>query len=108
VAGYMREGTNTASFGLLEIPLESGPLRDTVLIRDAEVERDMAPACFQIDVSHDGRTAAVSSAYLACLNDDFRPEDCALFLVDLTDPKRKVTKVSIPMPSERPAIPALK
>ena len=51
-------------------------------------------------VSHDGRTAAVSSMYLACDDSSVAPSDCALFLVELGDSKRKVTKVPIPRPAK--------
>jgi hypothetical protein len=56
---------------------------------------------FQAAISHDGKTAAVSSTYLACTEKEFKPADCALFLVDLSDAKWKVTKVPIPLPAER-------
>jgi len=104
VVSYMREheGTNRASFGLLEIPLKEGPIRDTVLIRDTEAKDNFAPFLFQVGVSHDAKTAAVSSMYLACMGDEFRAEDCALFFVDLSDAKRKVTRIPIAMPAKRP------
>jgi hypothetical protein len=104
VVSYMREheGTNRASFGLLEMPLKEGPIRDTVLIRDTEAKDNFAPFLFQVGVSHDAKTAAVSSMYLACMGDEFRAEDCALFFVDLSDAKRKVTRIPIAMPAKRP------
>jgi hypothetical protein len=53
---------------------------------------------FQIDISHDGTTLAVESLWFGFGDDAVKAEDCALFLVDLTDPQRKVTKVPIPLP----------
>jgi len=38
---------------------------------------------------------------LACDDEAFKAEDCALFLVDLADPGRKVTRVPIPLPAPR-------
>jgi hypothetical protein len=106
LASYMRKGDGTSAFGLLEIPLEkSESIRDTVLIPDAGLTDDEAAFYFQAGVSHDGKTAAVSSTYLACMGKGFKPENCALFFVDLSDPKRKVTRVPIPLPSERPGSP---
>ncbi len=92
-----------ASFGLLEIPLPAGPVRETTLIPAFEAkEQDAAPFYFQVGVSHDGKTAAAASTYLACLETNtFKAEDCALFFVDLSDAKRKVTKVPISLPAER-------
>jgi hypothetical protein len=94
-----------SSFGLLEIPLPDGPLRETTLIPSLEgKEEDMAALYFQVGVSHDGKTAAAASTYLACMDtDSFKPEDCALFFVDLSDAKRKVTRVPISLPAQRPS-----
>jgi len=105
LASFMRSVDQTASFGLLEIPLKNQAIRETVLIPKAEITDDLAAFYFQAGVSHDGKTAALSSMYLACAGKSFRPEDCALFLVDLTDPRRKVTKVPIKMPAELPGLP---
>jgi hypothetical protein len=47
-----------------------------------------------LGISHDGATAAFVSTPIV---DDLKnPADCGLFLVDLKDPKRKVTRVSMP------------
>ena len=56
---------------------------------------------FQGGLSHDGRAWAAASAYLWAQNEKIANEDCGLFLVDLTDAKRKVTKVAIPVPANR-------
>jgi hypothetical protein len=92
-----------ASFGFVEIPLNGSPIRKTTLISDVEhfkEAKEMEFYAFQIDLSHDGKTLAVDSFWLASLNPSLRAEDCALFLVDLTDAQRKVTKVLIPRPPE--------
>ena len=58
----------------------------------------------QAAISHDGKTAAIASTYLACSEKEFKAADCALFIVDLSNPKWKVTKVPIPMPARRPSL----
>lgn len=95
------EGKDTVSYGLMEIPLSDAPIRETILISSAPLEKDAA-MYFQGALSHDGKAAAVASTYLACGDKTLKPEDCALFLIDLGNPNRKVTKVPIPVPAERP------
>ena len=98
----LREGSDESAFGLVEIPLAEGSVRETVLIPHCHVgSSEQSAAYFQAGISHDGRTAAAASTYLACLAEDFKPEDCALFFVDLSDPQRKVTKIPIPLPAHR-------
>jgi hypothetical protein len=95
-------GQDRWSFGLIEIPLRAGPIRETTLIPALETTEKQAASYFQVGMSHDGKTAAAASTYLACVETgNFKPEDCALFLVDLSDAKRKVTKVPIGLPAER-------
>ena len=96
-----KEGSSVSAFGLIEIPLREGSARETVLIPACKVADESAAAYFQFGVSHDGKTAAVASTYLACVSQEFKGEDCALFLVDLSGPNRKVTKVPIALPSRR-------
>jgi hypothetical protein len=86
----------------MEIPLGAAPVRETTLITAAPSENDSDETCFQGSVSHDGKTFAVDSTYLACIEPRFKARDCALFFVDLRSPNRKVTKVPIPMPGKRP------
>ena len=97
------DATNVA-YGFVEIPLDGSPIRKTTLISQAgSGDKDMF-AAFQIDISHDGKTLAVESLWLAYNEHPIRAEDCALFLVDLTDPQRKITKVLIPLPpKDRPS-----
>ncbi|HWQ93357.1 MAG TPA: hypothetical protein VN673_16925 [Clostridia bacterium] len=94
-------GATNASFGLMEIPLSTEPIRETLLITSAPSGDEMESFYFQPALSHDGKTAAVASTYLALGLENLKAEDCALFLVDLSDRKRKVTRVPIPMPKER-------
>ncbi len=89
----------TASYGIIEIPLDDRPIRQTVLVPSCGATEENNALLFQAALSHDGQTVAVASTYLACGDDEFRADDCALFLVDLKDPKRKVTKVPIPLPA---------
>jgi hypothetical protein len=96
------KGTNAVSYGLMEVPFTDAPPRELTLINDAPEEDDSCAYYFQAAISHDGKTAAIASTYLACTEKEFKPSDCALFLVDLSDPKWKVTKVPIPMPANRP------
>jgi hypothetical protein len=96
-------GRDTVSYELMEISLAGGPIRETTLIPGVPGE-DAAPV-FQISLSHDGKTAAAVSTYLAGdSNKELKPEDCALFLVDLTDANRSVTKAPIPLPAKRSAV----
>jgi hypothetical protein len=101
------KGTNQVAYGLVEIPLSDAPLRETILIPAAEASDDASTFYFQAAVSHDGKTAAIATTYLACASKEFKPEDCALFFVDLSDPNRKVTKVPLPLPA-KPVTPATK
>ena len=96
------KGTNAAAYGLMEIPFSDAPPRELTLISDAPAEDDSNIYYFQAAISHDGKTAAVASTYLACAEKQIAPADCALFLVDLSDPKWPVTKVPIPVPAKRP------
>jgi len=96
------KGTNTVCYGLMEIPFSDAPPRELTLINSAPKGDEPAVYYFQAAISHDGKTAAIASTYLACTEEEFKPADCALFLVDLSDPKWKVTKVPVPMPAKRP------
>jgi hypothetical protein len=87
-----------ATYGFLEIPLQASTTtaRQTTLIKKGKVqgEQDKNNAImFQIGLSHDGQTLGVCSSYLIGDEPLIAAEDQALFLVDLSDPDRKVTKV---------------
>jgi hypothetical protein len=96
-------GTNAVSYGLMELPFSDALPREVTLIHEAPAKTEGCVSYFQTAVSHDGKTAAITSTYLGVEAPTTKPEDCALFLVDLTDPKWKVTKVPIPMPIRRPS-----
>jgi hypothetical protein len=96
------EGQKGAAYGLVEIPLNNSAIRQVTLLSTAETGDDSNALLFQAGISHDGAMAAVASTYLACQIEALKPEDCALFFIDLKDPKLKVTKVAIPMPARRP------
>lgn len=98
------KGTNAMTYGLMEIPFSNEPPRELSLIKDAPLEDDACAYYFQAAVSHDGKTAAIASTYLACTEKELKPANCALFLVDLSDPKWPVTKVPIPMSAKRPGL----
>ena len=91
------DATNSA-LGFLEVPTNGKPARRVTLIQRGPNVKEEAALFFQIGVSHDGKTLAVASTYLAFAEGTFRSDDCALFLVDLSDPQRTVTKVPIPLP----------
>jgi hypothetical protein len=86
------------AYGFVEIPLDGSAIRKTTLISNIDSRGKETLAFFQIDLSHDGKTLAVESVWLAYGEHPIKAEDCALFLVDLGDPQRKATKVPIPLP----------
>jgi len=93
-------GETNAALGIIEVPLQGGELRRLTLVprmRGGELERVLY---FQPSVSHDGKTLAVASTYVAAGDAQIAWEDCALFLVDLADPQRKVTRVPVPRPPD--------
>ncbi len=92
------EGKEGKSLGILELPLDGAPPTRTILIPNADLENDSTLSLFQFGLSHDGKALAGSTAYVAAGNPELRHEECALFIVDLTDSKRKMKKVQIPFP----------
>jgi hypothetical protein len=96
--------TNAMAYGLMEIPFSDAPVREVALIKDAPVQDEPSAFYFQAAISHDGKTAAVSSAYLALIEKPISASDCALFFVDLSDPGWKVTKVPIQVPAKGTAV----
>ncbi len=99
-APYFREhegGTNV-SVGIVEFPFPRGEPRRTVLIERMEEPDDGEALYFQPSVSHDGKTLAIASTYLVAGDQQTKKDDCALFLIDLTDAERKVTRVPIEQP----------
>jgi hypothetical protein len=96
------KGTNTMAYGLMEIPFSEAPPHVLTLISNAPAGDAGSVFYFQAAISHDGKTAAISSTYIACTDQKFNAADCALFLVDLSSPRWPVTTVPIPMPPKRP------
>lgn len=91
------DGQTNSEHGLLEIPLNEKPLRFTPLF---QVQADDVNSLLaQPSLSHDGRTWAISSAWLgASKKSALRPEDCALFLVQVDRSRPKITKLPIALP----------
>ncbi len=99
-APYFREheGRTNVSVGIVEFPFPRGEPRRTVLIERMEEPDDGEALYFQPSVSHDGKTLAIASTYLVAGDQQTKKDDCALFLIDLTDAERKVTRVPIEQP----------
>jgi len=86
--------------GVLEVPAAGGAARQIPLFRVTGKE-DSDVQALQVDVSHDGKTLAAASTYLQTSSGSksqqrLKPEDVALYFIDLSRPDRKVTKVPIP------------
>jgi len=82
--------------GLADIPLNGEPVQRVPLCRVPG--KDAPLAYFQFALSPDGKTAAVASTYLAVADEPVKPEDCALFLVDMGSAEHKVNKIPIAVP----------
>jgi hypothetical protein len=76
-----------------EIAVDSGEVRVTPLVR-LKRHVDEILFLFQIALSPDGKTLATATTMLR--DDVETPADAALYLIDLTTPERKVTKVAPP------------
>ena len=86
--------------GVLEIPAAGGAARRIPLFRVTGKE-DSDVQALQVAVSHDGKTLAAASTYLQTSSGSkgqrrLKPEDVALYFVDLSRPDRRITKVPIP------------
>ena len=91
-------GQTNCEYGLLEIPLNEQPLRFTPLFQVPADTDGFLMA--QPSLSHDGRTWAVSSAWLGAKKKSaLRPEDSALYLVSVDRSRPKITKVPITQPA---------
>jgi hypothetical protein len=103
-ASYASEkGGSKVIYGLLEISLQDGSMRRQPLARGPGEKDEGGLASFTANISHDGKTAALCSTYLAADPErELKSEDCALFLVDLSKPDRPVTKVPLPLPGKKP------
>ncbi|MDO8544548.1 MAG: hypothetical protein Q7S40_29250 [Opitutaceae bacterium] len=100
-ATFIRKASNPAKeetahqAGILEVPLDGAPSRQVPLFTVSDNSNLEAANGFQLDVSHDGKTLAVCSTFL---KEALKPEDLALYFVDLTRADRKVTKIPIAAP----------
>jgi hypothetical protein len=87
------EDKKIQQYSLGEIPVGGGPVRLTPMVR-AHVSSDDADLEFQVALSPDGSMIAATTAYFG--KEEVEPADRGLFLVDLRDPQRKVTKIQYP------------
>lgn len=104
---YVSVLATTADEGVLqyslgEIPLDAAPPRLTPIAEIQANHPDEFELFLQLSLSPDGDTIATSTAYLP--NDNVSDEARGLYLVDLRDPARPVTRV----PLSRTAQPAAK
>lgn len=90
------EKAPNAEYGVVEIPLNDEPLRWIPLFR-AEEARDARLLYTQGSLSHDGKTWAMASSSMP--GQSLKPEDRALYLVDFSIPKPKITKVPVTLPA---------
>jgi len=90
-----------AEYAVCEVKVPSGEAREVLLCRAGLPQvgnppgnsPEFATYLFQIALSPDGKTIAASTGLL----DDFENEaDRALWLVDLSTPERKTTRVTVP------------
>ena len=96
------EDAEDAEYGVVEIPLSREPLRWIPLFRAKSDKEDLIFA--QASLSHDGQTWAMATSYLYLQNESVKPEDCALFLVEVGQAKPKITKVPITPPLHRKSL----
>lgn len=87
------EDEKTRRYSLAEIPVEGGPARLVPIVRSM-ISDDDSWAQFQISLSPDGSTVAASTAHFE--ENNVAAADRGLFLVDLRDPGRKVTRIPYP------------
>lgn len=100
--------SQSVHFGFAEISVETGKVRTTPLLRVRTSGGDIETISmfFPIALSPDGKTIAASPTYFERPGGGDGPKlvdeaDRALFLVDLTSPDRKVTRVPIPRKSNK-------
>jgi hypothetical protein len=95
-------------FGVLEVPADGKAIRQIPLFRVSGSVESGEVLALQVDISHDGKTLAAASTYLQTRfgkkeAQRLKPEDLALYFVDLSRSDRPVTKVPIP-PLPAPAV----
>jgi len=86
-------------FGVMEIPFDGGKTREMVLFTgDGPMDDQINAIAFHIALSPDGKKIAASSVsgleYTA-----LKPEDRALYLIDVSHPEWKMNRIRIPLPS---------
>jgi hypothetical protein len=88
---------------IAEIPVGGGPVRLTAMAHLArERDRDNSPEIYlRVSLAPNGRTLAVTTGFLPS-DWVINKEDRALYLMDLTDPARKITRFPIPTPPAAP------
>jgi hypothetical protein len=97
---FKPEEQTNAEYGLLEIPLDTGALRWTPLFHAKPGDKEELLYA-QASLSHDGKTWAIATSYLYLINESLRPEDCALYIVEVGQAKPKINKVFITPPTHR-------
>ena len=102
---YVRQtaAAKDAEYGIVEIPFNRDPLRWVPLFRADQDQHNGDCFYSQVSVSHDGQTVAFATSYMYLQHDSIKPEDCALFLVDMGPAEPKITKVPIKPPLRRRA-----
>lgn len=83
---------------LIEIPLDGTAARFIPLFVPTASLENSDLLCLQVGLSPDGQAAALASTYLTTDDAKVSPDDCALFLVNLADQERSVTRVPIALP----------
>lgn len=99
-AGREELGDKKFVYSIWEIPVSDGQVRQTELFQAQGDASGETVFYTQLSVSPDGKTAALSSTYVAAMQ-EVAAKDCALFLVNLADKDRKITRVAIPQPKGR-------
>ncbi len=95
-----QKGQTNHCLGVLDIPLDGRPASSTILLPRFNGKKTEEARYFNIVLSGDGKTLAVCTTYL-CADLEaagLRPEDCALYLVDLTRKPHAITKARLPGP----------
>jgi dipeptidyl aminopeptidase/acylaminoacyl peptidase len=86
--------------GIAEITVETGAVRTLPLMKIKKSDAmELTLLFFQIAISPDGKTLAVAPTPLR--ENLVDPQDAALYLLDLADPNRKVTKIPVPSPVKK-------
>jgi hypothetical protein len=91
---------DNAQFGVIEVPLDGGSTHEIPLFTGKLDNNEDGLFCFQIALSPDGRKIAASSlSFISDSDEALKPQDRALYLVDISRPQWEVTKVPMPPPS---------